>query len=274
EDMFRQVDSLLRADPPGRPTFTLAFSVSHHTPWDYPAGRIETVGEVASQDNAIRYADWALGDFFRRAREAPYWDDTLFLVIADHDSRAGGASLVPVHNFHIPALLLGAGIEPRLDPRLVSQIDFAPTLLGLLELDSEHPMIGQDLNQATAGGRAMLQYGDNFGWLTTRPSDGLAASGKAERGQPLPEPKAPPNGGREDSGASPGLFTSTQLLVLEPGGKTTQWRQHGDGTLSPEPIDPVLSRRALAHALWPEHAYRDRQYRLAVPLAAAALTVP
>ncbi|MCK9509809.1 MAG: LTA synthase family protein [Pigmentiphaga sp.] len=274
EDMFQQVDRLLRSDPPGRPTFTLAFSVSHHTPWDYPAGRIETVGEAASQDNAIRYADWALGDFFRRARAAPYWQDTLFLVIADHDSRAGGASLVPVHNFHIPALLLGAGIEPRRDARLVSQIDFAPTLLGLLGLDSEHPMIGQDLNQATAGGRAMLQYGDNFGWLTTRLGDGHAAGGAAQSEQPGPPAAATAPGVAGGAAAIVALSTPRHLLVLEPGGKASQWRHQADGTLSPEPIDPALARRALAHALWPEHAYRDRQYRLAPPLAAATGAVP
>jgi len=257
EDMFRQVDRLLRTDPPGQPTFTLAFSVSHHTPWDYPAGRVETPGEPASQDNAIRYADWALGDFFQRARKAPYWEDTLFLVIADHDSRAGGASLVPAHNFHIPALLLGSGIEPRRDTRLVSQIDFAPTLLGLLGLDSEHPMIGHDLNHASAGGRAMLQYGDNFGWLATPDFGRPAFSGHAAR-----------KANRPDAFSESEPATTAHLLVLQPGGKTTQWRQHRDGTLSSEPIDPVLSRRALAHALWPEQAYRERQYRLAAPLAA------
>lgn len=190
EDMFRQVDRLLR-EPTDRPTFTLAFSVSHHTPWDYPTGRIQAVGEAATQDNAIRYVDRTLGDFFRRAREASYWKDTLFVVIADHDSRVGGASLVPVSNFHIPAMILGEGIEPRRDPRLTSQIDLAPTLLGLLGLDTRHPMIGRDLNAPAAGGRAMLQYGDNFGWLTPK-----------------------------------------YLLVLEPGGKSTQLRREIDGTFT------------------------------------------
>ena len=46
----------------------------------------------------------------------------LFLVIADHDSRVGGASLVPIPRFHIPGVILGDGIAPRKDPRIVSQI--------------------------------------------------------------------------------------------------------------------------------------------------------
>lgn len=46
EDMFNQLDRLLREDG-DQPTFTLAFSVSNHSPWEYPAGRIQTEGNPA-----------------------------------------------------------------------------------------------------------------------------------------------------------------------------------------------------------------------------------
>ena len=42
---------------------------------------------------------------------SPYWKDTVFLVVADHDSRVLGQDLVPIANFHIPGLILGAGIR-------------------------------------------------------------------------------------------------------------------------------------------------------------------
>ena len=63
EDMFNQLDRLLRADS-DQPTFTLAFSVSNHSPWEYPAGRIQVDGNPATVENTVRYADWALGRFF------------------------------------------------------------------------------------------------------------------------------------------------------------------------------------------------------------------
>lgn len=222
EDMFNQVDRLLRDDHANdRPSFTVAFSVSHHTPWDYPQGRIETEGPPASQPNAIRYADWALGSFFRQARQTPYWPDTLFVVVADHDARVGGANLIPLRHFHIPALILGEGIAARRDNRLVSQIDLAPTLLSLLKLDTAHPMLGQDLNLPHRGGRALMQYGDLFGYLT------------------------------------PDLFT-----VLSPGHAPRGFRVQADFSLVEAPLSPKHSQLVLAHALWPEHAYRERQYRL------------
>lgn len=163
EDMFNQLDRVLREDG-DRPTFTLAFSVSNHSPWEYPAGRIETEGNPATVENTVRYADWALGRFFERAKASPYWENTVFLVAADHDSRVFGASLVPVRHFHIPAVILGAGIEPRRDDRLVSQIDLPPTLLSLIGVDTEHPMIGHDLTRSTPG-RAIMQYDNTYGYL-------------------------------------------------------------------------------------------------------------
>jgi phosphoglycerol transferase MdoB-like AlkP superfamily enzyme len=163
EDMFDKVHSLLDTSD-DQPTFTLAFSVSNLTPWEYPSGRIDPDGDPATVENTVRYADWAIGRFFDQAKNSDYWDNTVFLIVADHDSRVGGASLVPLRHFHIPALILGADIAPRQDNRLISQIDLPVTLLSLMGLRTEHPMIGHDLTKP-GGGRAMMQYGENYGYL-------------------------------------------------------------------------------------------------------------
>jgi phosphoglycerol transferase MdoB-like AlkP superfamily enzyme len=163
EDMFNTLHDLLNKDT-AQPTFTLAFSVSNHSPWEYPAGRIEPDGDPATVDNTVRYADWAIGHFFDRARQADYWDNTVFLIVADHDSRVFGANLVPLRHFHIPALILGADVNARRDERLISQIDLPVTVLALLGLQTEHPMIGHDLTRSTPN-RAMMQYGENYGYL-------------------------------------------------------------------------------------------------------------
>ena len=162
-DMFNELHHRLMQDD-GTPGFTLAFSVSNHTPWEYPAGHIQASEPAASVQNTVRYADWALGEFFDRARRSPYWDHTVFLVVADHDARVFGASLVPVTHFHIPALILGAGVPVRRDEHIVSQIDLPPTLLSLIGIDSVQPMLGADLTVRYPD-RAVMQYGDHFGYL-------------------------------------------------------------------------------------------------------------
>lgn len=163
EDMFHKLDELLSNKTEG-PTFTLAFSVSNHSPWEYPQGRIPVEGNPATSDNAVRYADWSLGEFFKKAKNSDYWDNTVFLVVADHDSRVFGANLIPLRHFHIPALILGADIQPFEDDRIISQIDLPTTLLSLIGISSAHPMIGRDLTNTDCN-RAMMQYGENYGYL-------------------------------------------------------------------------------------------------------------
>lgn len=226
EDMFSELDRQLRADG-DRPTFTLAFSVTNHSPWEYPAGRIQPRGEAATVENTVRYADWALGRFFDQARQAPYWENTVFLVIADHDSRVWGASLLPVRHFQVPALILGGTVAPRSDERIVSQIDMPPTLLSLIGLDNVNPMLGADLTRRDPG-RAIMQYGDNFGYLK---GDALVVL----------EPHKPPH---------------QYQYARRPYDEEDGYAERSGGA------DAALAREALAHALWPSWAYREQRYRL------------
>jgi phosphoglycerol transferase MdoB-like AlkP superfamily enzyme len=201
------------------PLFTLAFTVSNHSPWEFPEEGLK--GPAHTREGAVRYADHALGRFFDRAREADYWDRTLFLVVADHDSRVYGASLVPVEHFQVPAVILGPGVEPRRDERVVSQVDLAPTLLSLLGLSGVHPMVGHDLTALPDDhpGRAILQYGANQAYLE-----------------------------------------GSDVVVLQPESAPSSFTWTGS-ELVPREEDPTMARRALAHALLPSLLYSRRLYR-------------
>ena len=112
-------------------------------------------------NNAVKYADYALGEFFKLAKNSSYWDDTLFLVIADHNSRVWGDDLVPIERFHIPALVVGGPVEPSKVDRLASQIDIIPTLLGMMGINTPIPTFGVDLFRPdieSLPGRAVMQY--------------------------------------------------------------------------------------------------------------------
>ncbi|MDN4015245.1 sulfatase-like hydrolase/transferase, partial [Chryseobacterium gambrini] len=89
---------------------------SNHDPFEFPDNKIELYEQPKqTRNNAAKYADFALGYFFEMAKKSDYWKDTIFLVVADHDSRVSGASLVPIQHFHIPGLILGEGIEAKRD---------------------------------------------------------------------------------------------------------------------------------------------------------------
>ena len=145
-----------------QPFFAVIFTTTHHAPFDIPEGKVPAAtGEDGRRATAVRYADFALGRFLDQARASDYWDDTLFYVTADHNSRVYGNQLVPVPRFHIPGVIVGGPVEARRIPGITSQIDMLPTLLSLIGVDGFHPSIGRDLTRPefrNGSGRAMMQF--------------------------------------------------------------------------------------------------------------------
>ena len=83
------------------------------------------------------------------------------ITVADHVDKVYGQALVPIDKFHIPALILGADIQPQTYTKIASQADLPTTLLGLLGKETWHPMTGRNLLQVPAEdpGRAIMQFG-------------------------------------------------------------------------------------------------------------------
>lgn len=206
-----------------KPFFSLVFTSSNHDPFEFPDGKIELFDkEKQTRNNAAKYADYALGYFFKLAKQSNYWQNTLFLVIADHDSRVAGAELVPISNFHIPALILGEGISPKRDSRLVSQIDMPTTLLSLAGVSGQYPMIGYDLTQEVDPNRAFMQYDQTQAMM--KGSDVI-----------ILQPNSP----------AKGYVYNKQTKEL-----------------SPQNQSEALQKEALAHALLGSYLYKEQKYKL------------
>lgn len=170
EDLFNKAhEHHLKHHQTGEPFFSLIFSSSNHAPFEFPDGRIALHDEKkATEENAVKYADYALGQFIKQAKESEYWQDTVFLIVADHDIRVRGETLVPIKNFHIPGLILGGSIKPQEIEMVTSQIDLPVTAISLMGLTTDHPMIGRDISQAPISqdsGRAMMQFEQNYAWM-------------------------------------------------------------------------------------------------------------
>ncbi len=167
EDLFNKaLEKFDNLAGKGKPFYALLFTSSNHDPFEIPEGKIQiqdTSGNI-KQFAAIKYADYALGRFVGEIKKRPYYQNTIFLVIADHDARVTGRNLVPVNHFHIPAVIFGGNIEKRLEKQVVSQIDMPKTLLSLAGIEMNTPMLGYDLTNLPEGfkGRAMMQYYNNF----------------------------------------------------------------------------------------------------------------
>ena len=227
EDLFdKSLERLSTLHASGKPFFSLIFSSSNHEPFEFPDGKI-TLHDAQKQtvNNAVKYADYALGKFIAAAQKQAYWKDTIFLIVADHDNRVYGDSLVPIKKFHIPGLILGADIEAKRIKTIASQIDLGPTLLSLIGVSSEHPMIGRDLaREHEQPGRALIQFDNYFAWL-----EGTSAT--------ILRPGQGPLLGRYDAASGALAITDQQPSKAQ--------------------VD-----QAMAHVMLPSLLYREQRYRL------------
>lgn len=237
DDVFDAIHATL-SHHTDQANFIATLTSSNHQPFHFPVSDSDNYTlPLFTRDNAVRYADDALGRFMRRAREADYWDNTIFLIVADHDARVPGQAsptdaagttdiekIFPLEGFHIPALILGGGIAPQRTAYIASQIDLPTTLLSLAGISAPHPMPGVDLTTVPADypGRAIMQFADHQAHLE---GDNLTVL----------RPSQPPLSGR-----------------IVDGRFVTQ----GDTAAQ------VRAEHALAYALWPGIVFRAGEYQL------------
>jgi phosphoglycerol transferase MdoB-like AlkP superfamily enzyme len=161
-----------KAAAPGRPVFVHVMTTSNHRPYTYPPGRID-IPSGSGRNGAVKYTDYAIGRFVERARAKPWFDDTLFVLTADHGANARGTSQIPVDKYLIPLFVYApAQVAARRVDRLMSQIDIAPTLLGLLGFRYYSKFLGRDvLDSPPASDRAFV---GNFQTLAYLKGDRMA----------------------------------------------------------------------------------------------------
>jgi phosphoglycerol transferase MdoB-like AlkP superfamily enzyme len=142
--LFSHVIGLMDEMTGQQPVFLATLTVSNHRPFGVP-------GDQGSPNkrtlmNAMHYADSALGDFFRIARSRPWYENTVFVVVADHGPRIHGDSLIPIESYRVPLLILS---EPALPPAKIeavgSSIGIPATILDLLGVETKEKFWGPSL---------------------------------------------------------------------------------------------------------------------------------
>ena len=148
----------------GEKFVSVMFSQSNHAPFELPENKIEFVSGVEKQsvENAIKYADFAIGRFFELAKAEAYFKDTVFIVVADHNVRVYGDDAVPVDMFHIPALIISDGVAPQLYTKLSSQPDVLATALDMIGVDLSYPILGHSIFSKKKEEVVLMQFNDTY----------------------------------------------------------------------------------------------------------------
>ena len=164
--MARAIEEFRALNATGKPFLGAILTVSNHKPYTYPAGRIPEAPYARKREHAVKYADYALGQFFKAARKEAFGTNTVFAVVADHGARGYGSQRVPIASYEIPLIIAGPAVvanAARVDA-LGSSLDVSPTLLGLMGRPYDSLFFGRDLLKQPPGkGRVPMNRNRDIG---------------------------------------------------------------------------------------------------------------
>lgn len=128
----------------GTPFFATLLTISNHPPFIIPEWFKPQTAQPETQ--IVEYADYCIGQFLAEARRQPWYDNTLFIILADHGKLVGQSEAELPQSFnHIPLLIFGPGVDAQRYDGLAMQVDVMPTVLGMLRMSYDYDGFGQDL---------------------------------------------------------------------------------------------------------------------------------
>ena len=185
-----------RVHAAGKPFFGHVMTTSNHRPYTFPANR--GPWPQGKRESAVAYTDWAIGDFLRRARSHPWFANTVFVITADHCASSAGKAALPTFRYRIPLWIYAPGlVAPGRFDEMISQIDIAPTLLGLLGMDYDSQFYGVDVfRRPPDSARAFIGTYQLLGYLRHDKLVQLSPHRKVDTVRPtydsdLPQPALP-----------------------------------------------------------------------------------
>jgi len=170
-DVFMRANDEFRAMAERGPFFGAILTMTNHSPFNLPDplpfDKILTGDSFEGRANSMRYADWALGEFFKKASEEKYFANTLFVVTGDHGfGSAPAITGMQLDRFHVPLLFYSPKLllkQGETRSTVASQVDIGPTILGLIGSNSPHQSWGRNLFSLSA---------DDRGFAVVKPSGG------------------------------------------------------------------------------------------------------
>lgn len=166
EDVFRKAIKVFNKNAEsGKPFFGHIMTVSNHRPFTYPEGKIDIPANIKSRNGGVKYTDYAIGQFITVARKQSWFENTIFVVVADHCASSAGKTEIPLEKYHIPAFIYAPGfVKPQQIDTLVSQIDLMPTIFGLLHFSYNSQFYGKDIFSTDSQSRAFAATYQNLGY--------------------------------------------------------------------------------------------------------------
>lgn len=147
------------------PFFDFVMTTSNHRPFTYPQEKID-IPSGAGREGAVKYTDYAIGQFLKKIRNKAWFDNTVVIFVADHCASSAGKNEINVDKYHIPCIIYNLhGEAPRQIDDQCSQIDLFSTLFGLLHWKYETNWYGENVLQPAYHPRVWVATYQKLGYL-------------------------------------------------------------------------------------------------------------
>jgi arylsulfatase A-like enzyme len=148
------------------PFFSAVFTMNPHHPFKLPkefALRFTENGHPVR--SMIRYEDYALSEFFRKAQSQKWYSNTIFVITADHTGPII-SGYTKMDDFRIPIIFyspkeLFCGVSDRIS----AQIDIMPTLLNYINADTSYFSLGKDLFSSSCEKGSIIYIGGIYHYI-------------------------------------------------------------------------------------------------------------
>lgn len=155
-----------------QPFFSVMFTMSSHSPYDQPIQNIikKDISELPFI-NSVFYTDYALGEYFAKAKKQDWYSNTLFIIVSDHSHVSHKNYSLHTFDYHqIPMLFLGDVIKPEFKgskyKKIASQTDLPATLLKQLGFDASKFSWSKNLFNPYSPEFAYFEMNEGVGWKT------------------------------------------------------------------------------------------------------------
>ncbi|MBB5622250.1 phosphoglycerol transferase MdoB-like AlkP superfamily enzyme [Pedobacter cryoconitis] len=157
EDLFAAVTRGADAEfKQGKPFYNFVMTTSNHRPFTFPEGKIK-YASGSGREGAVRYTDYAIGEFLKNISNKPWYKNTVIIIVADHCASSAGRNEIDINKYHIPCVILNLPKKgSQVIDKMCSQIDIYPTLFSLLGWKYESNLYGKNLFDPTYQPRAVL----------------------------------------------------------------------------------------------------------------------
>ncbi|SFV57479.1 Sulfatase family protein [hydrothermal vent metagenome] len=146
-----------------KPFFSFVMTTSNHRPYTYPEGKIDIPSHTGRR-GGVKYTDYAINKFLKKAELKPWFNNTIFVIVADHNGGSAGKTALPIWRYRIPLFIYAPKIiKPAVVSKLASQVDIVPTLLGILGESYEAKFYGDDILRADHQERAFVSNYQKLG---------------------------------------------------------------------------------------------------------------